>query len=632
LRALLPILLVGLFGSSVHADPLTLHVRDVAYLVDPATLRVDAMLPSGASVPVLPPSHTPEAVEPSLADGAWHWKDGRGRMITVSVTIDSLRLTIVGAPDSRFSLDLPNAVSGTWLVPDGEGMAYRVDDPFWRSAYRREQCLGGTSLLSFPAWSYLSESESVTYALGDGLHSQLCLRDSDGLQARLRHEFEEGAETLELFLAIGPADPLAPALFYRRVLLQNGALVTFADKAVKDLPRLFGAPHAYVWGDGRDVGFLDDLKAIGIERMVLSYDQDPRTHHHLVDRGYLAKAYLQGYLAGPYEAFDNGQPKEMADSPVSVWPDDLYPSGCVVDAKGERVTGFAGRGCYMSSEAIARYPGTFVPAARYAGHVAAGASQIFLDVDAFGNFFRDYSPQHQMTMARDRENRLSRMALAIKDYGLVLGSENVTAWSSGVTHYSHGSAQAYVSAVWPLLNQRQRFGTWWPSDRPSLFFALFTPTPDEARALFGPEDRLPLFEAVFHDSVVTLDRWEFGLMKVSGQERSRYARALLYGVPTMWNLDRRELTRVGPWLKAAQDDFHAIHGWGVPVPLTGFRWLSPDRLVQETTYADGRSVIANFAGASWNGLDPECVRLIRADQSQADFCPPEDPGSPAAKL
>jgi hypothetical protein len=44
-------------------------------------------------------------------------------------------------------------------------------------------------------------------------------------------------------------------------------------------------------------------------------------------------------------------------------------------------------------------------------------------------------------------------------------------------------------------------------------------------------------------------------MKVAGEARPRFARALLYGTPTMWNLDRRELARVGPWLKAARDDF-----------------------------------------------------------------------------
>jgi hypothetical protein len=232
-----------------------------------------------------------------------------------------------------------------------------------------------------------------------------------------------------------------------------------------------------------------------------------------------------------------------------------------------------------------------------------------------------------MTKARDRNNRLARMALAIERFKLVLGSENVTAWATGVTHYSHGTAQAHVAALWPLQRDQGRFGGWWPADRPSLFFAPFRPTAEEARLLFGPADRLPLFEAVFHDSVVASDRWEVDLMKVAGQERSRFARSLLYGTPTMWNLDRRELARVGVWLRAAQDDFRRAHGVDAPVALTEFKWLTPDHLVQQASFADGRVLIGNLGTATWRNLRPDCVRVNRPAQPPIDLCPPAEPPS-----
>jgi hypothetical protein len=278
----------------------------------------------------------------------------------------------------------------------------------------------------------------------------------------------------------------------------------------------------------------------------------------------------------------------------------------------------------MSSTAIASYPGPSIPGQRYAGHIADGANHVFIDVDAFGDFFDDHSPDHPQTMAQDRNNRLARLGLGITQYKLVLGSENVTAWASGVAHYSHGTAQAHMTAVWPL-HQNPKFGGYWPPDRPPLFFTPFTPTPDEARALFGAADRLPLFEAAFHDSVVAVDRWEFGLMKIAGEARPRFARSLLYGTPTMWNLDRRELTRIGPWLKAAEDDFRQAHDVVTPVALTDFRWLTPDRLVQQVSYADGRVLVANFGEAAWQGLGPDCVRVTRRGQGVADLCPPADP-------
>jgi len=610
-------------ASSAAAQTVVMRAGATTYEVDPATLRIDARLPGGALIHVMQPLHPPQATSPSQAGGAWHWTDGDGHAVTVTTEAEALRVTISSNAESKLAWSLPVASSGTWLIPDGEGVAMDVMDPFWRSAYRTGGCLGATSLLSFPAWARADGRSAVVYALGDGLQSRLCLRDGNGIQGRLVHDFSSGAGTLDLLFAIRPAEPLAPALFYRKLLLRRGQFKSFADKTVPGLPRLFAAPQAYVWGDGRDLGFLDDLTALGIRRIVLSYDQDPRRQQHVVGPEYLRRANALGYLAGPYDEFDNGQPEATADTPSALWGE-LYPSGCIRGSDGKVVVGFAERGCAMSSEAIARHQGAPSPASRFATHVADGADQVFLDVDAFGNFVADFNPDHPMTMARDRANRLARMSLAIDRFKLVLGSENVTAWSSPVTHYSHGTAQAHVSAVWPMLGDQARFGGWWPTDRPDIFFKPFVPTPEEAHLLFGPADRLPLFEAVFHDSIVAADRWEFGLMKVTGQERSRFARSLLYGAPTMWNLDRRELARSGKWLRVAQDDFILAHGTGQPVALTDVKWLTPDRLVQRVTYADGRVLIANFRNTAWNGLGSDCVRVSR-HKSRSDLCPPPLP-------
>lgn len=568
----------------------------------------------------MPPLYTSEADEPIKTYAGWRWSTKDGHVLTVSVENQALRLRIVGKPGSKISWSLPVTTNGDWLVPDGEGIVMNVVDPFWRAVYRRGRCLDASSALSFPAWSLNSNDKAIVYALGDGLQSKVCFHDRDGLQAKLLHEFSTGAETLEILIAVRPDQPLAPAFFYRQLLKARGQSKSFSDKKVSGLPQLFAAPQAYIWGDGRSLGFLNDLRALGIRRIVLSYDQDARHRQHLVGPTYLRRARALGYLAGPYDEFDNGQPQATADTPTSIWGD-LYPSGCIRTADGEIQPAAADRGCDLSSEAQARHPDAPSPASRFKSHVDQGANQVFLDVDAYGHFEADFSPDHPMTMAQDRANRLARMSLAIDRFGLILGSENVNAWSSPVVHYSHGTAQAHVDAVWPLLKDEQRFGGFWPADRPAIFFKPLTPTSDEARLLFGAADRIPLFEAVFHDSVVAADRWEFSLTKVIGQERNRFARAILYGTPTMWNLDRRELARSGIWLKAAADAFILAHGTSQPVALTAFEWLTPDRLVQRVSYADGRVLTGNFGDAAWNGLGPDCVRL-NSSRHTADICPP----------
>jgi hypothetical protein len=178
-----------------------------------------------------------------------------------------------------------------------------------------------------------------------------------------------------------------------------------------------------------------------------------------------------------------------------------------------------------------------------------------------------------------------------------------------------------VDPLNPLLND-PRFNGYWPPERPPIFFGRFTPTADEARALFEPADRLPLFEAVYHDAVVAVDRWNLSLTKVVGQEARRYAGSLLYGIPTIWNPDRRDLASTGVWLKAAHDDFQAVHGVSAPVALTDFAWLTDDRDVQQVGYADGRIVTANFGRKAWQGLPPNCIRVTGRAAPARTFCPP----------
>jgi hypothetical protein len=619
-------LLGGCESLDAQDEMLRLRIAGTVYHIDPVTIEIQARR-NGTTQLALPALL--EAGKPwrRARDGAgWRWHDGAGAEIVVRPDGPDLSVSIARADESRFSARMPAAAGeDMWIVPDGEGLAFASGDPFWRNEYRNEHCLNGTGGLSFPAWSRIAGDAALTIMLADGLQSALCLRDEDGVQARLTHDFGPGAERVELLLHVGAPNPLAPALAYREMLRRRGLLKTLADKQVPLSTRLYGAQHAYVWGDGRALEFLDRLHALGIERMLLAYDQNPRAPRAgIAGPDYLARAHALGYLAGPYEAFENAQPPETTDASTSDWGDELFPAGCVRDRTGEIVKGFGGRGCELSSEALRQRTTAPNPGSRYAQHAQDGASHVFVDVDAFGNFNEDFSPAHRMTFARDRDNRLARLGLGASQYRFVLGSEHVRAWSHGVAHYSHGSAQAYARAIWRLLRDKERLGGWWPPERPASFFKPVALDAREARALFGAADQLPLFEAAFHDSVVSTDRWGFSLMRFEGLERQRFARALLYGTPTMWDLDKRELVRAGAWLKASHDAFRRAHGWNAPVALTGFAWLTTDRLVQQTTYADGRTIVANFTEAPWRGLGASCVRVTWPRERSVDLCPPED--------
>src|SRR5262249_48352101 len=151
---------------------------------------------------------------------------------------------------------------------------------------------------------------------------------------------------------------------------------------------------------------------------------------------------------------------------------------------------------------------------------------------------------------------------------------------------SHGNETIATDAYWKLNRDRDRMGGWFPPDRPGLFFKAISLTEEERKELFDPLARIPLYQAVFHDSLITTDRWEMSLTKMPALVGTQTRFALLYGVPAIWNLDRAALRENGPRLTALARFFGPLHRRIAALPLESFTYVSEDRLVQRARFGD----------------------------------------------
>jgi hypothetical protein len=237
---------------------------------------------------------------------------------------------------------------------------------------------------------------------------------------------------------------------------------------------------------------------------------------------------------------------------------------------------------------------------RIAGYLKAGANSVFVDVDADGALHEDHHPYHRMTPWRDQENRLVRLR-KIAAAGLVVGSETGTSWATPVLAFAHGAASVTYDPWWGLLN---KLGGWWPEARPTLFFKPMPVTEDQRKALFDPTSRVPLYQAAFHDGLVSTERWELSPVKLKGLARVRTLQEMLYGVPSLWNLDQQALEENGPRLRDVFKFFSPIHRVIATQPLTRFEVLTPDRLVQRTRFGDAVELTANFRQAAYGKQPP----------------------------
>jgi hypothetical protein len=142
-------------------------------------------------------------------------------------------------------------------------------------------------------------------------------------------------------------------------------------------------------------------------------------------------------------------------------------------------------------------------------------------------------------------------------------------------------------------------GGYWPSDAPAVFLKS-VPLPEDYRAIyFDPRVRLPLFQTAFHDSVITTHHWSRPSLKFSNVRRTDELLELLYNVPPLYHLTLDELEKNSALLIHHYRFFSPLQRETALLPMTGFTWLTADRLVQKTTFGDAIEMIANFRSVAF---------------------------------
>lgn len=574
-------------------------------LVDPATLSIRMRIGSE---------------EILLASGSTRLSD---LGLTARLTPKGRRLHIRIESGKEQSFDWPRTGVDSQLkaliLPEGEGLFLPMGDATWRRRVAG-RCYSAHGNLSLPIWAFQAGSRTITYHSPTDIRTELCLEDRNKrLEAVARHQFldRDHRPAYEVEIWPGGASPIDPAREYRAGV----QIPTLRDKmkANPGLEKLMGAIHMYVWGDGRSKEFLTDLQKAGVKRAWIGYDQNPTTEKHLVDKVFLDNAKAAGYLAGPYDTYNNAQDPKTGEDYVSRWPGTIFPDGCVASSDRKPLKGFAGRGCELSSEAL-ELRGRKPIAERLDEQLRQGPNSYFLDVDAYGELHDDFSPAHPMTQHKDRDNRLARMR-DIRARGIVFGSEHGAAWAVPVIDFGHGSLSVQNQVLWSLGKQ---LGGWWPAERPAKFFRPVEAGAEFASAKFNPVFRIPLYEAAFHDAVVSTDRWDLPMAKFPSLTKSRLLLELLYGSPSIWAMDRRQLREHASLLSKLAAFFELLHREIGPQPLTSFEWLTADGLVQRTRFGRDVTVTANFGTALYQsadtGVNGGCVEAKSAQATRA-FCP-----------
>lgn len=402
---------------------------------------------------------------------------------------------------------------------------------------------------------------------------------------------------------------VAQAKHYRTHVRKHEEFSTLRERATTrpHIDKLIGAVHIYTWDDGRNLELAREIKEAGIERAWIGWDP---SHPPYPAKGYDEGLKELGYLAGVYDLYrdiydDREWDKKAAENEMlrGMWLH-RYPYHGLFEQVVARLAGNKPKEMRLSGDVgIMRYWTCTKALVPYIGRRIGREIETyphdsnFLDVTLAAGLFECLSHEHPMTRREDAAARLAIHKYMAENLNMVVGSEWGAGYGVAHTEFMHGVAT--MSPFWGRetfdRNSPYYTGSWRNTVRPEIMLGDTKASPTYWKYGLGPAYRIPLYELVFHDCTVSSWRWDDNSHKQTEAWARKDAFTALYAIAPQWNLDR------GLWNKHRA---RFVRSYQALTPIlrtvgydemTGHRFLNPDRTLQETTFASGHRIIANFS-------------------------------------
>ncbi|MBI5691418.1 MAG: hypothetical protein HZC55_15135 [Verrucomicrobia bacterium] len=471
------------------------------------------------------------------------------------------------------------------VVPMNEGISYPVDDP--TIAPMRLIAYGGHGICM------------AFWGLTDGTRGQMALLETpddasirlDRLDGRLAiapsWEAQRGAfgpERRLRYVFLNSGGHVAMAKRYRAYARQIGILKTLEEKR-RDVPaveRLYGAANIWCW-DKDAVAMARELQAAGLQRLLWSNRQGPEG---------IAAMNALGILTSRYDIYqDVMDPAQFprlrgvhADWTTAAWPKDL-----ILDRAGQWIHGWG----------VTAKDGTQIPCGvlcdrraldyarerippELATHRYLGR---FIDTTTASSWRECYHPDHPMTRSESRHWKMELLRYMSESQHLVTGSET-----------GHDAAVPYLH----FLEGMMSLGPYRVPDSGRRMQQIWDEVPERvAKFQLGHTYRLPLFELVFHDCVVSYWYWGDYNNKLPALWDKRDLFNVLYGAPPMYMFDRKFWTAHRSRFVQSYENTCPHIAKIAAAEMTDHRFLTPDRHVQETRFGNGTTITVNFGNAPY---------------------------------
>jgi hypothetical protein len=385
---------------------------------------------------------------------------------------------------------------------------------------------------------------------------------------------------------------VALAKGYRAYAKELGVVVPFTEKLKKNpnIARAFGAPD--VWGRSA-LAFAREAKAAGVEKMLI-HGEAPGSDMKAVNE--------LGYLTSKYDVYQDVFPiKDESEIAIRA---EWVPENVVLRADGTRMPAWL---TWDKKQYMKRCPTFWLRTAQKTipkdldGHPYLGR---FIDVTTAESLYECYDPKHPLTNTEKRQKGVELLSY-VQSLGLVTGGEHGRWW--GVPHldYIEGMMSG-GSTSWPsgwLKRPKSKDESFTnPNGRP------FPKWSEYEKWGIGHEYRVPLWELVFHDCVISTWYWgdssDFLLEAAPEVTAKKDAYNDLYGtMPMMWANDQGSWTKDRQMFLRTYRNVCRMHEAIAKAELMSHEFVTSDRAVQRTRFSDGTEAVVNF------GVQPYAAKV-----------------------
>jgi len=519
----------------------------------------------------------------------WH-HPGLGMDFETTLLLDknlpefTLGLTAKG--ELKWSLRFPHPFvtePGTYLVvPMNEGISYPVEDetisprklvaygghgicmPFWGVTDGRQ---GHMAIIETPDDASIRiQRTDEKLCIGPEWDSQ---KGQFGYARRLRYVFfDKGGH-------------VAICKRYRSYARKAGLLKTLEQKRKEnpDVDLLIGAVNVWCW-ERNALAIVREMKSLGIERILWSHREQPDVIKSMNEMG--------GILTSRYDIYqDLMDPKVVEQQLRRVHPDwtqAAWPKDIMLDKNGDWRKGWRVKGrdgqmypCGVLCDRQApKYARQRVPAELKTHPYRCR----FIDTTTASPWRECYHPDHPMTRGDSRGWKMELLRVICEDMKLVTGSET-----------GHDAAVPYVHYFEGMLS----LGPYRIPDAGRNMREIWDEVPERvAKFQVGHKYRLPLWELVYHDCVVAQWYWGDYNNKLPAIWDKRDLFNILYGTPPMFMFTRQVFNQNKDRFAQSYKDVCPVARAVGYAEMTDHSFLTANRNVQQTKFANGTTITVNF--------------------------------------